>query len=152
MSVVVNAETLVFKAEIPPEDAFPTWRKTTSCLRSSSTYLARITADLSIGSFDVGLEYTLICSFDKTETKVGILGSLDPDLGVAQMDEIRINSRKKMASQSLKVTNKRYLKTSSTNIIKKNLKFENSKNNKLNFCITTSMLSVMLRVARAFHF
>lgn len=87
MSVVVNAETLVFKAEIPPEDAFPTWRKTTSCLRSSSTYLARITADLSIGSFDVGLEYTLICSFDKTETKVGILGSLDPDLGLAQMDE-----------------------------------------------------------------
>jgi hypothetical protein len=95
--------------------------------------LTRITADLSIGSFDVGLEYTLICSFDKTEAKVGVLGSLDTDLGLAQMDEIRINSRKKMANQSLKVTNKRYLKTSSTNIIKKNLKFENSKNNNLNF-------------------
>ncbi len=102
-------------------------------LRSSSTYLARITADLSIGSFDIELEYTLICSFDKTEAKVGILGSLDTDLGLAQMDEIRINSRKKIASQSLKMTNKKYLKTSSTYIIKKNLKFENSKKNKLNF-------------------
>ena len=79
-------------------------------LRSSSTYLARITADLSIGSFDIELEYTLICSFHKTEAKVGILGSLDTDLGVAQMDEIRINSRKKIASQSLKMTNKKYLK------------------------------------------
>ena len=125
MSVVVNAETLVFKAEIPPEDLFSAWRKIASPLRSSSTYLARITDGLSIGSFDVGLEYTRICSFDKTETKVGILCSLDPDLGVAQMNEIQINWRKKIASQSLKVTNKRYLKTSSTNIIKKNLKFEN---------------------------
>ena len=77
MSVVVNAETLVFKAEIPPENLFPTWRKRDP-LRSSSTYLARITEDLSIGSFDVGLEYTLICLFYKSETKVGILSSLDP--------------------------------------------------------------------------
>ena len=125
MPFVVNAETPVFTEEIPPEDLFPAWRKIASPLRSSSTYLARITADLLIGSFDVGLEYTRICSFDKTETKVGILCSLDPDLGVAQMNEIQINWRKKIASQSLKVANKRYLKTSSTNIIKKNLKFEN---------------------------
>jgi hypothetical protein len=62
--------------------------------------LARITADLSIESFDIVLEYTLICSFDKTEVNVGILGSLDTGLGVAQMDEIRINSRKKKANQS----------------------------------------------------
>tara|TARA_B110000967_G_scaffold198570_1_gene231770 strand:- start:826 stop:1044 length:219 start_codon:yes stop_codon:yes gene_type:complete len=64
MPLVVNAETPVFKEEIPSRRCFP--------------YLARITADFSIGSFDVGLEYTLICSFDKTETKVGIVGSLYP--------------------------------------------------------------------------
>ena len=99
MPFVVNAETPVFTEEIPPEDLFPAWRKIASPLRSSSTFLARITADLLIGSFDVGLEYTLICSFDKSETKVGIVGSLDTDLGVTQMDEIRINSHKKKANQ-----------------------------------------------------
>ena len=60
MSVVVNAETLVFKAETPLGDAFPSLRKIASPLRAISTYLTEITADLLFGFFDVGLEYTLI--------------------------------------------------------------------------------------------